>query len=203
MIKISNITGSLFDGILKLSISPDSFNNLIAKFKFSFAMFLSISPSAFENFSVGKKKDPFPVLEAIQVFSFVPVSVGPRENSKAFDESMLPLPIVLTVIDIGEDSVAMKVAVGEFAFVDARIADIMAKAGLDTMEELTFIIGTVLKLFLALAVGHVVLPLPVILVALERVVVNAHSIRFIVFYFAFIHAPVVVAVAPLAVGDAF
>ena len=78
----------------------------------------------------------------------------------------------------------------------------MSKARLDAVKELPFVVRAVLELLLALAVGDVVFPLPIVLVALEGVVVNALAVGFIVLDLALIHAPVVITIPALPVRNA-
>ena len=106
-------------GIFQLAISPNSLNDLIPQLKLSLSMFLSILPPAPEYLAIGKEEHSLAMLEPIEILPLIPVAIRPCKHTKTLNQSILPLAIVLPVIDIREDTVAMKVAVGELALVNA------------------------------------------------------------------------------------
>ncbi len=141
------------------------------------------------------------MFESIQILTFVPVAIRPCKHPKPFNKPILPLPIVLPVIDIRENTISMKVAIWELALENAWTAHIMPEPRLDSMKEVAFIVGAILKLFLTLAMGHVILPLAIILIPLIRIVINTTSVGLIILDLAFIHTPVVITVPAFTMGD--
>jgi hypothetical protein len=191
----------MIHGIFQLAIFPKPFNKLIPQLKLSLSMFLTILPLAPEYLSIGKEEHTLAMLEPIKILTFITVAIGPGEHTEPFNQSILPLTIVLPIINIGEDTIAMEVAVGELALVDAWVADIVPKSWLDAVEKLSLVVGTVLELLFPLAVGDVVFPLPVVLVALVGVVVDALAVGFIILDLSLVHAAVVIAIPTLTMRN--
>jgi hypothetical protein len=77
------------------------------------------------------------------------------------------------------------------AFIDARLADIVAISFLWSILKLALIIRSVSKFLSSSSMRLVLLPSSWILVILERVEVDALSMRLTVFYLSFVNAAVV------------
>jgi hypothetical protein len=125
---------------LKFAIPPESSYNLIAYLELPLSMFLPILPRPLEYFSVCKEEHSFPVFKPVEILPLIPVTIGPYEHSKPFDETVLPLSIVLPVINISKYSIAMKVAVRELPFINAGATYIMTKTGLYSVKKLAFVV---------------------------------------------------------------
>ena len=91
----------------------------------------------------------------------------------------------------------MKIASFKIPLIDSRLADIVPVSLFNSLFEISLIIGTVGELLLSVAGGDIVLPLPAVLVMLERVEVDSLTVSLVIINISFIRAAVVKDVPPL------
>ena len=94
----------------------------------------------------------------------------------------------------------MKISSLKVPLVDSGLTDIVTVTLFDSLFEIALVVGAVGELLFSIARGDIVLPLPTVLVVLERVEVNSLTVSLVVVNISLVCAPIVKDVPPLALS---
>ena len=128
-------------------------------------MFLALRPASLVGLSVEVVHDAEAVFQAIAVLSSVAVAVGPEVLSVSVLLVVLPAASVPLTVLAFHGPLAVELVVEETAFEDAAFLHEDSSAVSAVVEELSVVAGAVWVEGFSFAVGEVVFPLSLVLVA--------------------------------------